>query len=100
MVCFPKEVDYKICYYNDPTLPLMASDYDSFTKLDVENNQLTEGDHKAVILSMSLPSSTYATMALRELLKMDTSTEVSFPFYIRIFIHSLFFTVSIEFKSN
>lgn len=37
----------------------------------------TEGPNKGVIVEMTLPSSSYATVALRELLKMETSSQVS-----------------------
>ncbi|XP_063881191.1 pseudouridylate synthase 7 homolog isoform X4 [Scylla paramamosain] len=71
----PSNVAGTICYYRDPTKPLIQSDIDKLRGIDVKDNVLTEGPNKGVIVEMTLPSSSYATVALRELLKMETSSQ-------------------------
>ncbi|KAL7642508.1 UNVERIFIED_CONTAM: hypothetical protein RMT77_007069 [Armadillidium vulgare] len=63
------------CYYDDPTLPLLQSDLDVINNVDVSCNRLEQGKHKAVIVNFTLPTSSYATMALRELMKIETSSQ-------------------------
>ena len=77
----PTEVESTICHYDDPTKPLVASDLEKLKDISVEDNRLTEGKFKAVILKFNLPPSAYATMALRELLRIDTSPQVSLKFF-------------------
>lgn len=74
LVVQPSDITSCITYYSDPTKPLIQSDMDKLLSELVDDNLLKEGPYKAVIIEMSLPASTYATMALRELLKMDTSS--------------------------
>ncbi|XP_045115933.1 pseudouridylate synthase 7 homolog isoform X4 [Portunus trituberculatus] len=71
----PSNVAGTICYYRDPTKPLIQSDIDKLRGIDMKDNVLTEGPNKGVIVEMTLPSSSYATVALRELLKMETSSQ-------------------------
>lgn len=58
--------------YNNDTDTLIQSDLEEIRKekppLSVDDGQFT-----ALVLEFTLPSSTYATMALREILKSDTS---------------------------
>lgn len=65
-------LSWKIIHYNDPNADLILSDYDelkgSRPPQDIEDAKL-----KAVTMSMCLDLSTYATMALREITKKDTS---------------------------
>ncbi|XP_068212996.1 pseudouridylate synthase 7 homolog isoform X2 [Palaemon carinicauda] len=74
LIVQPSEVNSMITYYDDPTKPLIQSDMDKLSSESVEENLLKEGKNKAVLIDLSLPASSYATMALRELLKMDTSS--------------------------
>ncbi|XP_042866016.1 pseudouridylate synthase 7 homolog isoform X2 [Penaeus japonicus] len=76
LIMKPSNVESSTCFYDDPTLPLIQSDMDKLRDTEVQENILTEGANKAVLLEMTLPPSSYATMALRELLKMDTSSEM------------------------
>lgn len=66
----PKNMSWRIVKYTNPEDDLILSD-----AAIMEGHTLPEGDGplRAVILSMDLDTSTYATMALREVLRADTS---------------------------
>ncbi|XKL64884.1 hypothetical protein PGB90_004970 [Kerria lacca] len=68
----PENVEWEIARYNNPNADLVSTDLQKLkNKVAIEN--VETGVHKAVILKISLPSCTYATMAIRELTKTDTS---------------------------
>ncbi|XP_053639815.1 pseudouridylate synthase 7 homolog isoform X4 [Cherax quadricarinatus] len=75
LIVRPTNVNGTLCYYKDPSKSLIQSDMDKLRGAEVKDNILEEGPHRAVILEMTLPASSYATIALRELLKMDTSSQ-------------------------
>nr|XP_002741613.2 PREDICTED: pseudouridylate synthase 7 homolog [Saccoglossus kowalevskii] len=64
--------DWSIIRYDDLTIPLALSD---LNKLEDSTLSVffTDGKFKAVKVEFSLPSSSYATMAIREIIKCDTS---------------------------
>ncbi|XP_063997833.1 pseudouridylate synthase 7 homolog isoform X2 [Pogoniulus pusillus] len=68
----PQNVSWEVVAYDDPRIPLFVTDLDK-----LEGKPLpalpTDGKFRALKMEFSLPPSTYATMAIREVLKMDTS---------------------------
>lgn len=68
----PADVSWSHHQYNDYTLPLTLSDWDILKKQKLPD-PVEIGKFKAVVLELTLPPSCYATMALREVLKQDTS---------------------------
>lgn len=58
--------------YNEESDTLIRSDIEELNG-EAEPVSIADGKQKALILEFSLPSSSYATMALREILKCDTS---------------------------
>lgn len=58
-------------YHND-TDTLLRSDVEE-VRGEPEPKSADDGHQKALVVEFSLPSSSYATMALREVLKCDTS---------------------------
>ncbi|XP_076128239.1 pseudouridylate synthase 7 homolog isoform X2 [Alosa pseudoharengus] len=68
----PQNVSWEVINYDDARVPLVHTDVE---KLEGKPAPvyLTEGKYRALRMEFSLPPSTYATMAIREVLKMDTS---------------------------
>ncbi|XP_034074678.1 pseudouridylate synthase 7 homolog [Gymnodraco acuticeps] len=68
----PTDVSWEVIQYDDPRISLVHSDFEKLENkpAPVYNK---EGKHRALRMEFSLPPSTYATMAIREVLKVDTS---------------------------
>ncbi|XP_051856426.1 pseudouridylate synthase 7 homolog isoform X3 [Antechinus flavipes] len=68
----PQNVSWEVVSYDDPRIPLFNTDLDN---LEGKPPPVfaAEGKYRALKMDFSLPPSTYATMAIREVLKMDTS---------------------------
>ncbi|XP_036748276.2 pseudouridylate synthase 7 homolog isoform X2 [Manis pentadactyla] len=68
----PQNVSWEVVTYDDLKIPLFSTDVD---KLEGKPPPVfaSEGKYRALKMDFSLPPSTYATMAIREVLKMDTS---------------------------
>lgn len=59
--------------YNDVKQPLALTDKDALTGAQ-EPQSVPDGKYWALQMECTLPTSTYATMALREVLRCDTSS--------------------------
>ncbi|KAJ3332646.1 hypothetical protein HDU76_013532 [Blyttiomyces sp. JEL0837] len=68
----PKNVSWKTLRYNDPNVKLTLSDLDKING-EPEPESIPDGSQIAVVCEFTLDTSSYATMALREVLKVDTS---------------------------
>ncbi|XP_072025722.1 pseudouridylate synthase 7 homolog isoform X2 [Amphiura filiformis] len=68
----PKNVTWSIQKYSNYKLHLTQTDLDKLEGTEVPEQ--TDCTEQAVKMEFSLPSSTYATMAIREILKIDTSS--------------------------
>ena len=72
MVVQPDNVQWETVRYDDPTISLVRTDYDSMTAVS-EPVSMNDGQYRALKMKFDLPSSSYATMLVREILKTDTS---------------------------
>ena len=75
MIIKPDRVNFKIVEYDDHCIPLLLSDVDLMNGRELQ--ELSSGKYKALILHFSLPPSSYATMLVREITKLDTSTHMN-----------------------
>ena len=77
MVVLPGDVNWSLVSHEDPLQDLIPSDKDALenkagTSLSLGNEL---GKYSSLILKFSLPSSSYATMALREVMKVGTDRQ-------------------------
>ncbi|XP_067861118.1 pseudouridylate synthase 7 homolog isoform X2 [Heptranchias perlo] len=68
----PQNVTWEILVYDDNKIPLVHTDVEKLEGTSLPES-CKDGKYKALKMDFSLPPSTYATMAIREVLKMDTS---------------------------
>lgn len=77
IICKPSDIEYQIVEYNDPLQPLIKTDLMKINEVELKYPEI--GSNKktltALIVGFTLPSSSYATVALRELTKRPTSSE-------------------------
>lgn len=73
----PTDFTYTIQEYFDPKQPLLQTDLMALNGEDIIISPPEDGQKKkiAMIVGFTLPSSSYATVALRELMKKPTSSE-------------------------
>ncbi|VEN43027.1 unnamed protein product [Callosobruchus maculatus] len=64
---------WKIMFYNSPTDNLIRSDFEELRGIP-EPKSAENGKYKALLIDVNLPTSSYATMLLREILKTDTAS--------------------------
>ncbi|XP_058463106.1 pseudouridylate synthase 7 homolog isoform X2 [Malaya genurostris] len=70
----PENLNWNLVSYEKPTDTLILSDLEKLN--GVQEPEYKNAPHKALLLDFILPASTYATMALREILKIDTSAMI------------------------
>ncbi|XP_069485227.1 pseudouridylate synthase 7 homolog isoform X2 [Ambystoma mexicanum] len=72
IIILPQNIKWELVAYEDPKIPLVQTDVEKLEGKPLPVF-LKDGKYKALKMEFSLPPSTYATMAIREILKMDTS---------------------------
>lgn len=78
VICHPTDFDYEIKEYFDPLQPLLQTDLMKLHDEDIKIEPPTDTVatmKTAMVVGFTLPSSSYATIALRELMKRPTSIE-------------------------
>lgn len=75
IIHLPKEVSWEIMRYTDPDIPLAQSDEDKILGIDPPQTD-PNGRFLALQIKLQLGTASYATMALREVTKVDTSSHI------------------------
>ncbi|KAF1780458.1 Pseudouridine synthase, catalytic domain [Phytophthora cactorum] len=71
----PIDVEHELKRFNDPTVPLLATDVDRLAGRSAQAS-IPDGKFRALCLEFQLGPSSYATMAVRELLKQSSNLDV------------------------
>jgi len=75
MLHLPKELSWSVLRYTDPDVSLAQSDEDKLLGFDPPA-VVEDGKFMALQINLTLGTAAYATMALREITKTDTSSHV------------------------
>ncbi|CAB9513576.1 Multisubstrate pseudouridine synthase 7 [Seminavis robusta] len=83
LICRPTDVDVQVVQYRDPVQPLLQTDLMKLNNIPIKLASSASAAAAAdapppllgVVVGFTLPSSAYATIALRELMKKPTSSE-------------------------
>ncbi|KAG1686767.1 hypothetical protein DVH05_005975 [Phytophthora capsici] len=71
----PLDVEHALKRFNDPTVPLLETDVDRLAGRPAQAS-IPDGKFRALCLEFQLGPSSYATMAVRELLKQSSNLDV------------------------
>jgi tRNA pseudouridine13 synthase len=78
LICRPTDVSYDVVEYTNPLCPLIQTDLMKINNVAIEaksDSAEPEDVLLAMVVRFTLPSSAYATMALRELMKRPTNSD-------------------------
>jgi tRNA pseudouridine13 synthase len=75
IIHLPKELSWSVLRYTDPDVSLAQSDEDKLLDFDPPAI-VVDGKFMALQMNLTLGTAAYATMALREITKTDTSVHV------------------------
>lgn len=74
LLVLPRNFSYRLTTYTDPDIPLTYTDEELCLNPNLTPTTTEGGQFTALTLKFQLPSSSYATMLMREALKSDTSS--------------------------
>lgn len=75
IIHLPRELSWSVLRYTDPDVPLAQSDEDGLLGFDPPSI-VDDGKFMALQIKLTLGTAAYATMALREITKTDTSSHI------------------------